>query len=52
MAQIVSFASQALTLEAGDVIMTGTPSGVGPIAAGDVLEARISDWPPLQLTVA
>jgi len=45
---IVSFASQSLTLTPGDVILTGTPSGVGPIRAGDQLEARIGDWPPLR----
>src|SRR5213592_2202884 len=43
-AEIVSFASQSLTLLAGDMILTGTPSGVGPIRAGDKLEARIGDW--------
>ena len=47
-AEIVSFASQSLTLMAGDVILTGTPSGVGPIRAGDELEARIDNWPPLR----
>src|ERR1700730_4376409 len=47
-AQIVAFASEGITLVPGDVILTGTPSGVGPIEAGDELEARISDWPPLQ----
>jgi len=46
--EIVSFASQALTLLPGDVILTGTPSGVGPIRAGDELEAKIGDWPPLR----
>jgi 2-keto-4-pentenoate hydratase/2-oxohepta-3-ene-1,7-dioic acid hydratase in catechol pathway len=46
-AEIVSFASQNLTLLPGDIILTGTPSGVGPIRAGDALEARIGDWPPL-----
>src|SRR5947207_8943843 len=46
-ADIVSFASQNLMLLPGDVILTGTPSGVGPIRAGDELEARIGDWPPL-----
>ena len=46
--EIVSFASQSLTLMPGDVILTGTPSGVGPIRAGDKLEARIGDWPPLR----
>jgi 2-keto-4-pentenoate hydratase/2-oxohepta-3-ene-1,7-dioic acid hydratase in catechol pathway len=47
-AEIVSFASQSLTLLPGDLIMTGTPSGVGPIEEGDELEARIGDWPPLR----
>ena len=39
-AEIVSFASQWLTLLPGDLLLTGTPSGVGPIHAGDQLEAR------------
>ncbi len=47
-AEIVSFASQSLTLLPGDLIMTGTPSGVGPIREGDELEARIGEWPPLR----
>ncbi len=47
-AEIVSFASQSLTLLPGDLIMTGTPSGVGAIKEGDELEARIGDWPPLR----
>jgi 2-keto-4-pentenoate hydratase/2-oxohepta-3-ene-1,7-dioic acid hydratase in catechol pathway len=47
-AEIVSFASQGMTLLAGDLIMTGTPSGVGPIKEGDELEASIGDWPPLR----
>ena len=47
-AEIVSFASQSLSLLPGDLILTGTPSGVGPIRPGDQLEARIADWPPLR----
>jgi 2-keto-4-pentenoate hydratase/2-oxohepta-3-ene-1,7-dioic acid hydratase in catechol pathway len=47
-AEIVWFASQGLTLLPGDVIMSGTPSGVGPIKEGDELEARIGEWPPLR----
>ncbi len=47
-AQIVSFASQSLTLASGDVVLTGTPSGVGPIRDGDELEAKIDNWPPLR----
>ena len=35
------------TLAPGDLILTGTPSGVGPIRAGDKLEARIGEWAPL-----
>jgi 2-keto-4-pentenoate hydratase/2-oxohepta-3-ene-1,7-dioic acid hydratase (catechol pathway) len=30
-----------MTLEPGDVIFTGTPSGVGPLAAGDSVEVEI-----------
>ena len=51
-AEIVSFASQSLTLLPGDVILTGTPSGVGAIRAGDDLEAQIGDWPLLRNRVA
>jgi 2-keto-4-pentenoate hydratase/2-oxohepta-3-ene-1,7-dioic acid hydratase in catechol pathway len=47
-AEIVSFASQSLSLMPGDVILTGTPSGVGPIRAGDELEAQIGNWPALR----
>jgi 2-keto-4-pentenoate hydratase/2-oxohepta-3-ene-1,7-dioic acid hydratase in catechol pathway len=50
-AEIVAFACQSLTLRPGDVILTGTPSGVGPIRAGDEIEARIGDWPPLRNSV-
>ena len=51
-AQIISFVSQSLTLLPGDVILTGTPAGVGPIQAGDELEAEIGDWPRLRNMVA
>jgi len=51
-AEIVSFASQSLTLLPGDLIMTGTPSGVGPIKEDDELVARIGDWPSLRNRVA
>lgn len=51
-AEIVSFASQSLTLLPGDLILTGTPSGVGPIQPGDVLEGSIGNWPVLRNSVA
>lgn len=38
---IVSYLSQAVTLLPGDVILTGTPSGVGPLLSGDVCEITI-----------
>ncbi len=45
--QLVSFISTNLTLLPGDVILTGTPSGVGPIESGDRLEVRIQGLAPL-----
>jgi 2-keto-4-pentenoate hydratase/2-oxohepta-3-ene-1,7-dioic acid hydratase in catechol pathway len=41
-ARLVSYLSQAMTLWPGDVIVTGTPSGVGPVKPGDVVEIEIS----------
>ncbi len=48
---LVSFISTNLTLLPGDVILTGTPSGIGPIASGDRLEVRIQGFTPLVNTV-
>jgi 2-keto-4-pentenoate hydratase/2-oxohepta-3-ene-1,7-dioic acid hydratase in catechol pathway len=45
--QIVSFVSTNMTLLPGDIILTGTPSGIGPIASGDKLEVRIQGLAPL-----
>ena len=50
-AELVSFISTNLTLLPGDVILTGTPSGVGPIQSGDKLEVRIQGMAPLVNTV-
>jgi len=36
--------SRIFTLNPGDIIMTGTPAGVGPLLPGDELEARLQDW--------
>jgi 2,4-diketo-3-deoxy-L-fuconate hydrolase len=38
---LIAFASSFYTLRAGDVLFTGTPEGVGPIAAGDTIKATI-----------
>ena len=32
-----------MTRETGDLVLTGTPEGVGPLAAGDLLEAELAD---------
>jgi len=40
-AEIVSYMSQAMTLLPGDVILTGTPSGVGPVYPGDRVEIEV-----------
>ena len=40
-AYLVSFISRIMTLLPGDVIATGTPSGVGPMQPGDVVEIRL-----------
>jgi 2-keto-4-pentenoate hydratase/2-oxohepta-3-ene-1,7-dioic acid hydratase in catechol pathway len=38
---IIEFVTQFMTLEPGDLIATGTPSGVGPMLPGDVVEVEI-----------
>ncbi len=39
--QLIAFASSVMTLEPGDIMMTGTPSGVGPLMPGDTIEVTI-----------
>jgi 2-keto-4-pentenoate hydratase/2-oxohepta-3-ene-1,7-dioic acid hydratase in catechol pathway len=39
--RIIAFLSDVMTLEPGDLILTGTPAGVGEIKEGDILEARL-----------
>ncbi len=39
--ELVSHVSQAMTLLPGDVILTGTPSGVGPLEVGDEVSVTI-----------
>lgn len=40
--QLIAYLSAAITLLPGDVIMTGTPAGVGPVAPGDTVEVEIA----------
>lgn len=39
--QLVTFVSAVMTLEPGDILLTGTPAGVGPIVDGDVVKIEI-----------
>lgn len=49
---LISRLSQLFTLEEGDLIFTGTPSGVGPLRPGDSLHAELGDgWSVLDVTV-
>lgn len=48
---LVSACSNYFTLQRGDVILTGTPSGVGPVSAGDVITAGIADIVKFQFEV-
>ena len=50
-AELVAFASRWFTLEPGDLLFTGTPSGVGPVEPGDRLEARIDRVGSLTVTI-
>jgi 2-keto-4-pentenoate hydratase/2-oxohepta-3-ene-1,7-dioic acid hydratase in catechol pathway len=49
---IIEFITSVMTLEPGDVILTGTPAGVGPLAAGDRVEVEIEGIGVLQNVVA
>jgi 2-keto-4-pentenoate hydratase/2-oxohepta-3-ene-1,7-dioic acid hydratase in catechol pathway len=49
--EIISYVSRNFTLEAGDIIITGTPSGVGPLQDGDVVEVEIENIGTLKNTV-
>ncbi|MFN3741791.1 MAG: fumarylacetoacetate hydrolase family protein [Anaerolineales bacterium] len=45
---LIAFISSVMTLEPGDLIFTGTPAGVGPLNAGDVVEVSIEGLGRLQ----
>ena len=50
-ARLIEFASSFYTLEPGDILFTGTPDGVGPIVAGDELQAGISGLGQMTISV-
>lgn len=49
--RLLSLISEHMTLQPGDVILTGTPGGAGPLQSGDRLEVRIQGLSPLINTV-
>lgn len=51
-ARLIEFASSMYTLQPGDVVMTGTPAGVGPVEPGDVLLAGIGGIGEFPIPVA
>jgi len=40
---VIRYISQVMTLNSGDLIATGTPKGVGPVVAGDVIEVTVEN---------
>lgn len=51
-AHLIAYCSTIFTLEAGDLLYTGTPEGVGPVVVGDRLRAEIPGLPVLEVGVA
>ena len=49
--EIISYISQYITLQPGDIICTGTPEGVGPIEPGDLVQGKIEGLGVLRNTV-
>ena len=50
--QLIAFASSVMTMDAGDVLLTGTPAGVGSLLAGDLVEVTIEGLGTLRNPVA
>jgi 2-keto-4-pentenoate hydratase/2-oxohepta-3-ene-1,7-dioic acid hydratase in catechol pathway len=48
---MIELASRVATLEAGDIIATGTPEGVGPVKAGDRVRIEIEQIGGMTLDV-
>jgi fumarylpyruvate hydrolase len=49
--EMISYLSEYYELAAGDIIMSGTPSGVASVTKGDVMEAGIAGVGTLRVTV-
>jgi 2-keto-4-pentenoate hydratase/2-oxohepta-3-ene-1,7-dioic acid hydratase in catechol pathway len=40
--ELLAYITAAITLEPGDLLLTGTPAGVGPVSAGDTVDVEIA----------
>ena len=49
---LLSYISKYFTLEEGDVVLTGTPAGVGPVKAGDIITGAIPGISEIKFEVA
>jgi len=49
--QLIAYVSKFITLKTGDLLFTGTPAGVGPVAIGDRLEGYIGEEKLLDLSI-
>lgn len=50
-AELIEFMSSVVTLEPGDIIATGTPAGVGPVVAGDLIRVEVDAVGCLEIPV-
>jgi 2-keto-4-pentenoate hydratase/2-oxohepta-3-ene-1,7-dioic acid hydratase in catechol pathway len=50
--RIIEFISEIMTLQKGDLILTGTPEGVGEISEGDIIKAELGNKCSLEVTVS
>ena len=48
---LIAYISRVITLEPGDLLVTGTPPGVGPLVAGDTLEISVPEIGTLRVSV-
>ncbi len=48
----IAHVSQSMTIDAGDLFLSGSPEGVGPIVSGDAVEVEVTDLGTLRVSVA